>query len=164
MLKLIKKKKRGFTLVELLVVIAIIGLLSSIVLVSLGPARQKARDARRESDIRQISLAMELCYDDVNCVGANRYPAITAGANTITRIDPTDGTPLYLTVPCDPSGCTVGYNWAANASPYQYYCAYVKLEALVNTYVCASNKGVMTKTAASYTPSNIDCCGVNATL
>ncbi|PIZ86835.1 MAG: hypothetical protein COX92_02500, partial [Candidatus Nealsonbacteria bacterium CG_4_10_14_0_2_um_filter_40_15] len=37
MLKVFTNKSRGFTLIELLVVIAIIGLLASIVLVSVGP-------------------------------------------------------------------------------------------------------------------------------
>jgi len=55
--------KRGFTLIELLVVIAIIGLLSSIILVSLQGVRAKARDARRLSDMKQIQLALELYYD-----------------------------------------------------------------------------------------------------
>lgn len=55
--------KRGFTLIELLVVIAIIGILSSIVLASLNTARQKGRDARRVSDIKQLQLANELYYD-----------------------------------------------------------------------------------------------------
>ena len=68
-----KIKKAGFTLIELLVVIAIIGLLSSIVLVSLNSARAKARDARRISDFKQIQLALELFYDTYN-----RYP-ITGG-------------------------------------------------------------------------------------
>ncbi len=57
------KKSLGFTLVELLVVIAIIGILASVVLVSLNGARSKARDARRIADIHQISLALESYYD-----------------------------------------------------------------------------------------------------
>jgi len=56
-------KKSGFTLIELLVVIAIIGLLASIVLVSLNSARAKARDAKRIADIRQIQAALEMYYD-----------------------------------------------------------------------------------------------------
>jgi prepilin-type N-terminal cleavage/methylation domain-containing protein len=57
------KKSKGFTLIELLVVIAIIGILATIVLVSLNSARIKARDSRRVSDIRQIQLALELYGD-----------------------------------------------------------------------------------------------------
>lgn len=55
--------KKGFTLIELLVVIAIIGLLSSIVLVSLNSARAKARDSRRMQDLRQLQIAMEMYLD-----------------------------------------------------------------------------------------------------
>jgi len=50
-------------LIELLVVIAIIGLLATIVLVSLNTARQKARDTKRLSDLKQIQLAVEMYYD-----------------------------------------------------------------------------------------------------
>lgn len=55
-----RDKNRGFTLIELLVVIAIIGLLSSIVLVSLQGARAKARDGRRMHDLSQIRTALIL--------------------------------------------------------------------------------------------------------
>lgn len=55
---------RGFTLIELLVVIAIIGILSTLVLLQLGTARQRSRDAKRVADVNQIRSAIEMFYDD----------------------------------------------------------------------------------------------------
>ncbi len=59
------KKQTGFTLIELLVVIAIIGILATLAVISLNGARQKARDAKRVSDIRQIMAALELYNNDM---------------------------------------------------------------------------------------------------
>jgi len=53
----------GFTLIELLVVISVIGLLASVILISLNSARLKARDARRKADINQLTKAIMLYYD-----------------------------------------------------------------------------------------------------
>lgn len=52
------KRQQGFSLVELLVVIAIFGLLVSMVLASVTQARARARDARRERDIKSLQTAL----------------------------------------------------------------------------------------------------------
>ena len=92
------KNTRGFTLIELLVVIAIIGILSSVVLASLNSARQKARDARRVADIKQVQLALELYFD------ANRnYP--TPGA----QFSSMETSGMISKIPADPLGGAYSY-------------------------------------------------------
>jgi len=56
----------GFTLIELLVVIAVIGILAAIVFVSVGSARNKAKDATVKGDLASIPAAAEIIYDSAN--------------------------------------------------------------------------------------------------
>lgn len=99
------QRTRGFTLIELLVVIAIIGILSSVVLASLNSARQKGRDARRVSDIKQIQLALELYYD-----AHSNYPTALSAANLVTA--PNN---YIATIPTDPT-TSAAYSYAALGS------------------------------------------------
>jgi len=53
-------KPKGFTLIELLVVIAIIALLMAIMMPALSYVRKQARSSACQSNLRQLSLAMNL--------------------------------------------------------------------------------------------------------
>jgi prepilin-type N-terminal cleavage/methylation domain-containing protein len=64
LLKRKKGKKKAFTMVELIVVILIIGTLLTLGLLSLDSARQKARDGKRISDVKQIQFGLESYYRD----------------------------------------------------------------------------------------------------
>lgn len=57
-----KNSNRAFTLIEILVVIAIIGILSSVVLVSLNNSRNKAKETRILSSITQFRSIFESNY------------------------------------------------------------------------------------------------------
>jgi prepilin-type N-terminal cleavage/methylation domain-containing protein len=71
-----KNINSGFTLIELLVVIAIIGLLTSVVLASLGTARNKAKDASIKESVHQFVLLLELNFSETGS-----YAALQSGSS-----------------------------------------------------------------------------------
>jgi len=76
--------QRGFTLVELLIVVAIVGLLSSIAVVNLLNAVDKAKQKRTMMDMHTIGAAVE-AYGTDNA----RYPmGITTWPALKTQINP----------------------------------------------------------------------------
>ena len=98
-------EKRGFTLVELLVVIAIIGLLASIVLVSLNTARTKARNVRRKADLHAMEVAITLYYDDHAATWPNNDLSDSTGGDWSDAFK-AQLAPYLSVVPRDPAQIT----------------------------------------------------------
>ena len=74
------KKNRGFTLIELLVVIAIIGILASIVLTNLNPARQKGQIAKAKSELHTLYEAIAGLEIDTGQWPGHQIPGICANS------------------------------------------------------------------------------------
>src|SRR6056297_3352163 len=93
------ENRKGFTLIELLVVIAIIGLLATMSVVALSSAREKARDSRRLSDVKQIQTALEMYYST-----AGQYPGSISPGGSIA----TSGETFMAEVPVNPQPASDG--------------------------------------------------------
>lgn len=116
-----KLGERGFTLIEMLVVVAIVGILSATVLSALGPARNKAKDARIISGVNQVRAIAEVLY---NPGTGTPYLGLTnvlpAEVGKIATDITNQGGSLFVNLSSD-SNAYVAYSKLAS-NPLNYYC------------------------------------------
>ena len=91
-----RRIRSGFTLIELLVVIAIIAILASILFPVFSRARENARRASCQSNLKQIALGIVQYNQDYD----GRYPSVASGVGTTT------------------APYTAPYGWASTTQPY----------------------------------------------
>ncbi len=110
-------RSKGFTLGELLVVFFVIGILIVISFGSIVNSREKARDARRVADMKEIQLGLALYYD-VN----KAYPV---SLSTLSDV----GQKFLPSIPTDPQ-TGIAYEYLTS-SGNEHYCLGVVLESTV---------------------------------
>ena len=68
-----KQKEGGFTLVELIVVVTIMIVITALAMVSFTGINKRSRDSRRISDLKKISIALEIYRQEVGS-----YPSVVS--------------------------------------------------------------------------------------
>ncbi len=160
--------KAGFTLIELLVVIAILGILATIGLGSFMSSQEKSRDAQRKSDLRNITTALELYYNDYkeypssSSAGEIQGCAGGSACNWGSGFIDGNGTVYMVELPEDPS--EQDYYYTSTTNEYQIYA---RLENELDRAVPTSGSGDpqhYTGTQCGSTTCNYGVASTNSTL
>ena len=149
---------KGFTLIELLVVIAIIGILASVVLVSLNASKDKGSDARTKGQLTSFRRDIESYYG----TNGNYGPAAGASNGCLSgggTVAPWNDTNTGLSQLSNTNIYNLGTNGMVCITTGREWAVQAQLKA--GTYFCVDYTGNATTTANSSVstgaPADVTC-------
>jgi prepilin-type N-terminal cleavage/methylation domain-containing protein len=142
-------QKRGFTLIELLVVIAIIGILASVILVSVGTARTKGIDAKIKTDVDSARAQSEIYYS----ANAESY----AGLCTADAPDGTPGVKNMVSGAASIDAGTVVCTDTSSHAGTEGWALSAQLMTDTSQYWCADSSGTSTLRSSQIAATDVGC-------
>ncbi len=148
------RNHQGFTLIELLIVVAIIGILSSIVVVTLADQGDKADDAKIQFEIRQLPTAAAVY---IRTEGVDGYTSFCADSKIESVLES-----LHKTLGDDTSLSNVTVGETANVrcnDAKEAWAVWSKLKSGDTVYWCIDSKsGGAKKLSAAPTDNAATVC------
>jgi uncharacterized protein (TIGR02145 family)/prepilin-type N-terminal cleavage/methylation domain-containing protein len=155
-----KQKQKAFTLIELLVVIAIIGILATLAVVALQQARQNARDAKRVADVKQLSTALELYFND-----NQSYPETIDDLQTGGYMEQLPEAPTPADEDCSPEENEYVYTVDAERGDYEIsFCVGKQVSDMSPGVLCMTPGGLTTNCESVLDGGEEDFSGTSGTF